>query len=479
MSADLKDPCALGVTDEALSALRDEALSPNEVRRLAEHLPGCPVCSERVARYEQVGTLLRGQRLAGPNANLWKDVRAAVVSGRAPSMARDGWWAMRRHRWSGVGAIAAALTVALLFGLVLHGFQAVGSGVTTTLAPTATAIQAATRAPTAPATSTALPLLPPVPGTPPSWQRYTLPAGFSLFYPVSTLAIAPSDGNTAYMCQGGAALARVIVTHDRGASWTERSGVALGSTCSLDVVDQLDPNIVLAGAAEQMFVTRDGGATWASTSPSLVGIFSLATQDSRSFALGRFGTTVNRLEVSDDGMRTWRPVDDAIAGEVQSFWQDATSGHLLAATPRSFWTSDDGGSHWSQLSGLDGRSANYVARATGDGNWQICSLTQCTTDSGRAWVPIPPLVVKGTVIGSDTSDRPLALASDGSLLASLPGLDLYRLPLAGARWQVLGAPPDQPLYFAIYAPAAGGSGVLWALPPGGKGAYDHIFTAPL
>ncbi|HST89331.1 MAG TPA: hypothetical protein VLJ14_13225, partial [Ktedonobacterales bacterium] len=350
------------------------------------------------------------------------------------------------------------------------------SGAATTPAPTVTAIPAATRAPTAPATATPLPLLPPVPGTPPSWQSYTLPAGFTLDEPVSTLAVAPSDGNTAYVCQGGASPsgARVIVTHDRGANWTARSDVAVGSACNLVVVDQIDPNIVLAGAAEQVFVTRDGGTTWTPTTPQLAGVVSLATQGLRTFALGTFGTSTSRLEVSDDGMRTWRPIDDAIAGEVQSFWLDAANGHLLTATPRSFWMSDDDGSHWGQLSGLGGRPADYVARAAGNGNWQICSLAQCTTDSGRTWAPIPPLMVNGTVVAPATGGRPLALTSDGSLLATVSVIDLYRLPGAGTRWQALGAPPDP-----TYSPFVGGSGVLWALPPGGKGAHNRIFTAPL
>lgn len=475
MSTELRDACALGVTDEALSALRDEALAPNEASRLAAHVPTCPVCSERVARYEQVGALLRAQRLAGPSADLWEDVRAAVVSDRAPSVARGSRWAMRRPMWSGVGAIAAALAVALLFGLVLRSFQGVGDGATT-LAPTATTIQATTRAPTAPATSTALPLLPPVPGMSPSWQGYTLPAGFTLDEPISALAVAPSDGNTAYVCQGGASPtgARVIVTHDRGASWTTRSDVAVGSACNLVVVDQIDPNIVLASSADQMFVTRDSGAAWAPATAQLAGIVSLATLGPRTFALGAFGTTSNRLEVSDDGMHTWRPVDDTIAGEVQSFWLDAANGHLLTATPRSFWMSDDDGSHWSQLSGLGGRPADYVARAARDGNWHICSLTQCTTDSGRTWAPIPPLVVNRTVVTPATGGRPLALTSDGSLLATVSVIDLYRLPVASTRWQALGAPPDP-----TYSPFASGSGVLWALPPGGKGAFNRIFTAPL
>jgi hypothetical protein len=159
---DLRASCPLGVADDALSVLRDGALSPAEAQRLSDHAATCPACAERLARFERVGQLLRGERLPGPGDRLWRGERAAIRAGHARSHRRRTLSITRG--WRGVGALAAVLIVALLFDLVLHSLP---SGATTrlTTAPTATAPPKLTSTAPAPM-STATATAPCRPGSP-------------------------------------------------------------------------------------------------------------------------------------------------------------------------------------------------------------------------------------------------------------------------------------------------------------------------
>src|SRR5579859_2308042 len=121
MRTDVNDTCPLGITDETLSALRDDALPADEAARVRRHAEDCSACMERIAAHARVGAALRAQRLPGPDAALWHDVRGAILSRGPAQRALRRWWALGQPNWSGAGPVAAALIVVLLFGLLLQG----------------------------------------------------------------------------------------------------------------------------------------------------------------------------------------------------------------------------------------------------------------------------------------------------------------------------------------------------------------------
>lgn len=497
MSAELQSRCAQSVSDETLSALRDDLLPPDEAERLRVHAAACVACRHRLDGFARVGAALRGQRLAGPSARLWDDVQAAITAGEHSQPRLASVWLpsakSSRPAWRGLGALAAALLIALLFSLVLRSALVGHGGNITHIQPTATG--PATWGPLE--TITPVPTVqvePPIAGTPPDWHEYTLPAGFQLFFPVAVLSVAPSDGDTAYMCQGGEP-ATMLVTHDRGADWARVSDVASGTTCSSLTVDHTNPNILVSGS----FLSVDGGASWQPlpTSSQIDTIAALAWSG-RGAAYAMIGTQdaageTLHIAMSEDGLNTWHTIDGGIAigagtgDELRRFWANPTNGHLLVATLSAFWQSNDGGQTWTRIT-LPGTDADgyVVQQPSGSGDWHICSPFDCTADGGRTWMSLPKFLPV-TADGGGGAEFALAIASDGSLLVygsgPTPGaFTIYKLPAGGSRWRDIGAipaPPSAPGYGVLYEPELGTNGVLWSLPPGGKGAFSTYYSAAL
>src|SRR5262249_48790477 len=192
------------------------------------------------------------QRLPGPRASLWSDVQAAIAAAERrrlrPLLPRRLPHRAARPVWTGLGAMAATLTVTVLFGLVLRGMLAGHTGTTIRVPRTATAEQTETQSATPTALATQSPYLSPVPGTPPSWHSDTLPQGIQLDQHVTALTVAPSNGNTAYIC-GDVPIdspfpEKVLVTYDRGTHWTNVSSVPAYAPCNL-IVDETNPDIVV------------------------------------------------------------------------------------------------------------------------------------------------------------------------------------------------------------------------------------------
>ncbi|MGZ3638094.1 MAG: hypothetical protein ACXVCX_09710, partial [Ktedonobacterales bacterium] len=318
-----------------------------------------------------------------------------------------------------------------------------------------------------------------------SWHTSTLPAGETLFFPVSIVTVAPSNGDVAYLCDGdGAQSTRFFVTHDHGAHWRRMTDIPAPEPCNPLLVDAGDPNTVLAG-----LLTTDGGATWQQRT-QLPGILALATWHSLRYAIVEVSDTTGThtmLAVSTDNMRSWHYTDPQViaphltSSEVNSFqlWVNPSSGAVLATIRGRMWQSTDSGQHWSPLPGQQFPGDWVVAQAPQAGQlWHICLgfvsydgnvPFTCTGDGGRTWRDQP-----APVAGAD----PLAIDTDGSLLAH-DSMSVFRLPAGSNQWRALGNLPSfcgSGIGYAVYAPST--SGAWWAFPAGGKGVCNQFATAP-
>ena len=338
----------------------------------------------------------------------------------------------------------------------------------------------------------------PVPGTPPAWQHANIPAGFGMAFHESALAVAPSDGRTAYSCTlpAHASAPQVIVTHDRGATWTRVADLPAGwPSCAGIEVDKLSPSTVVAYAeldGNPSAISTDGGASWRLVDGSdPISIVRLATRGTRTYAIlanqGPSAITFS-LGFSDDGLHTWHVID---TGQYRDVWVNPANGALLVERSDGLWSSADQGQHWTSISApIPGVSSYVVQPPSANVPWHVCGSFLansdgtavgfvCSTDSGATWSVDPGLPSSGT----SWSGRVAGFLQGGSLLvltwSSLPVM-LYMLPAGATRWQMLGAMP--PANGEFMCAPAGHNDVLWALPTESDGAgaaepADAVYSA--
>jgi hypothetical protein len=498
--------CEHGIPAHAISAWRDGDQPASEAERIAAHVAECSSSQTRAADYDALTQVLRAQCEPLADDRLWRAVRMHInqtgTGTPAPAASTP------RRLLSSLATLAAVLALLLGFALLLgHGLV---SRPTVFTPPRATATPKATATPT--------PII-----TTSSWNRATLPPGFTLSGP--SLAIAPSDGDIAYACvtaedasqnpRLGLSANQIWATHDRGAHWqrmTDPPGPPI-SQCFLQV-DALDPAIVVAsgrsiplystppagtpptlmanGGGEFADITFDGGATWQQPTGDAApnGGEELATSGGTTYGIRCCFTSPSselRLAVSHDGMRSWTPVDAAIVTAdqgVQAFSYRPDTGELLAQIYNlntlvgSLWESSDGGAHWSELPiPAINYYDFYVTQQPVRGQpWRLCVETfknvpgaggypgpptgiVCSDDGGYHWVSRLLPVAPGTGFTL------LGISNGGDLLAESAGsgIDrLYRLPVGSDQWQLFDTPPGTNVS-TTFVPSPG-AGVLWAVP---------------
>jgi photosystem II stability/assembly factor-like uncharacterized protein len=509
--------CEHGIPAHALSAWRDGDQPASEAERITAHLAECAASRMRLADYDALVQVLRAQPVPPADERLWQAVYTHINQTRAGAPART----TTRRLIGSLATIAAVLALLLGFAVLLNFRPAPHRTISTTEQATATA--------------TSTPII-----TTSGWSQTSIPAGFTLSGP--SLAIAPSDGNIAYACvtaedagqrlRPGYRANQIWITHDRGAHWrrmTDPPGPPINQ-CFL-YVDALNPEIVVAygrsiplystvpvgtpptlmanGGGEFSAVTFDGGVTWQQpasfASSGIVGYF--ATSGGTTFAVRCCSSNPSsslRLMVSRDGMRTWTPVDAAIADtgqQVNTFFYRSDTGELLAQTYNDntldgfLWESSDGGAHWSELPSLATSYFDiYVTQRPVRGQpWRLCAETYnvvhtpvanvgpptgivCSDDGGRHWAsrPLP--------LASGSGFTLLGISNSGDLVAESGGSGadrLYRLPAGSDQWQIFDTPPGSGVS-TIFVPSPR-AGVLWAgtIPPSFYTPFDpsgRIYT---
>jgi hypothetical protein len=216
--------------------------------------------------------------------------------------------------------------------------------------------------------------------------------------------------------------------------------------------------------------------------------------------------TGEHLDVSTDGMRSWRAVDQAMVDAhavPHAFWLNPEDGSLLAYSStesvngsfdgpmRLLWVSADGGHMWRRLSTPD-NSMRYLAVQWPKGGmpWHVCASDQviyaapaqqynhlaCTQDGGGTWTDRPTLDIalscstclKGHPYSPVSTLTLVGIAPDGAVLANANDFfdadgtahtGLFRLAPGATQWESLGAiPGTDPNNTNIYLLP---SGLLW------------------
>ena len=121
---------------------------------------------------------------------------------------------------------------------------------------------------------------------------------------IRALALDPSNPSNLWAGALGNGVVGPGLFHsmDAGLSW---SPAGVGSPLTVDIVtiDPADSSRILAGNAEGVFQSNDGGATWSSSRPGRYGLYSLAIDPESTERV--FAGTGEGLMWSHDGGRSW------------------------------------------------------------------------------------------------------------------------------------------------------------------------------
>jgi hypothetical protein len=493
--------CAEAIGDETLAFWRDGFLrDAGMARRLNAHTPNCASCQRRLAALESFGMAVRRQRVPNPDPLLWRRLEARMAGGSSRASLLFGMNARTFTAGAMVSAIGAVAAVVLIAVSFLTLFS--------TIRPPGAPSDIFTRQ----ASATAKPSL--------DWRAGSLPADFVTQPQRPSLVVAPSDGRIAYTClltpvTGGTRPA-VWRTDDRAATWTRVGALPITRSdllsCAL-LLDEGEPAIAVAsvsygaffaGAPDHIahFATYDRGATWAPVADAQVTYYQkLVTWQKIKFALRDIAPRDRpddiRLATSVDNMVSWQRIDKPLLARglvVSDFWLDDVTGALVAMVrpansgnfPLQFWRSTDQGATWTMLADQQadlGVASGDFARPTG--KWSLCAITpvdiaapltvRCTADGGQTWSRLhrtTPMVSPG-----DLSDELRALMwqvvfkrDDGKFIVAVMdperAMTLLALDPVNGTWTALGQTATALLR---YAPnAAGGEGILWAIPSGGS-----------
>lgn len=499
--------CSLGVTERNLSDFRSNGLNAQEMARLRAHVRVCHACQARLGEFDAMARMLRAQPEPNNHAQLWQSVRATIASTTTVSSSQRQTKSSRRvlspQFLARIGAIAAvvALCVGFVALLVSHGG----------------------RSPIA--TQTATPVT--VHSGDLTWKQVLLPHGMPDGEQTegattgSRIMIAPSDGKTAYACEGDRSKVSALTvwaTHNAGASWsviTPHNLPSGANGCRL-IVDESNANTIIASfyqirQADQMpnpsqwvtYATFDGGATWSEPDGLQHGNVSYfqATAGDKIYSLRGIaaanGTVTIALYVSYDRMQSWKRIDQTLPlpdtradGKAVTIHADSLTGELMVYTyDGALWVTNDAGAHWTHVRYPKNvwttdphRPGIWVGPPTTSAHLTVCgvftptqsvNVTQlaCTTDNGATWKDRPS-VLPGTVdVSPGTTAGSLGfieVGADGGLYATGQGEDnviyIFYLAPGGASWQRVGGIPDSKDGGEYVFGRSGAGVVIWTPP---------------
>jgi photosystem II stability/assembly factor-like uncharacterized protein len=270
---------------------------------------------------------------------------------------------------------------------------------------------------------------------------------------IGTLVLAPSDPQTLYETGNG----------DIAATWRSRNGGVtwdgpVNFVADALAVDPADPFTVYGGALNGIYVSHDGGVTWALAS---AGLETLTLDNTTFYGVHAFATAPGRggfmlaatgrgLFETDDAGATWHPLkmQGVFKNPIESFRTDPfDASHWVLRSLGSWMTSRDGGFTYAPLPAAFPRirinavefdpfvrGRLWAAVVAGGGTDFFQSQLYVSNDGGATWTRIP-----GTI-----PDGPLLLApAPGTLL--MAGAGIFRSTDGGHTWaqvqsSVIGSP---------------------------------------
>jgi hypothetical protein len=468
-----KRTCALHLDSQTLSDWRARELPPDDLARIARHIPTCAACQHTLGAYEQIRQVIRTQAVPTTGVPLWHATQQTIHHhNRGPMRTQQKLFIA-----GGLGMLAVlVLAFAIIFATALPNRG-------TTTPPTTSITTSTTKATATTHPPTATPVPQPLHVTPA--QGWVAPASLSFGQAV---AFSASDPLTGYICgsplSGGnkSLPMEFSVTHDGGRTWSTPAQITPnGEDCKLNI-DPANPNDVLIFVGgckvpcdfgpDTPWRSFDGGATWQQLAiptgdeASHVGVGGIAWQGttlfvtvgvSGNYAVGAPGGIPyppHLIAVSVSGQPLVWTNDSALAttahkqGEVGGIFPIAGGvalylGELTFCNGTSgaicpIYTTTDGGATWQTFTPRGSVPAQiYGANSTGSilVGASIGGAFAKSSDGGHTWSALPTDVTDttGLLAVAITSDStiyvgPVEAASRVFAIAWLvPGTTYWRL----------------------------------------------------
>lgn len=253
------------------------------------------------------------------------------------------------------------------------------------------------------------------------------------------LAISPTDPSTVYAATGQGS----FKTTDGGRHW-HPTGLRAREVGRL-AVDPAHARTVYAGTAHGLLKSTDGGRSWQRVGASLpaeyVGEFAIDPTDSRTI-YAVVGEAADRLFVSRDGGRHWRPRTIRARTYIPSIAFDPHEpGAVFAGTQTGIYKSTTYGASWREIN-TDFMTGERRAQAplafSPAKRGIIYAQTYCegvfkSTDGGRAWEAASSGLAPGCgppyslTIDPHNPDTIYALVPDHGIYESVDGARHWRL----------------------------------------------------
>lgn len=483
MTSPTTDRCTLNLTDETLSAWRDSLLGQHDMRRIAEHVPTCSACQQRISGFERIGHVLLGQRVPDMQARVWRGLHDAIEAD--VRRGRRRWTAPKAGK--GLATLAAVLLIAL-FAALLYGrvgrTPLPGTG-TPTASLVATNTLTLTATTTATATTTSLG----------KWRR--VDAVGSEGFP--TIAFAPSQPDRGYAINGGGggrstSTVSIVVTSDAGKTWQVAGSPGISGMNLLISVDPTDPqDVVVVNNQTQNGIaiarSRDGGATW--TKPD---VGTLAFD-----ALGWAGSSLYvATQVTENPISSQVNLYVSVKGQsfVRLDHNGFVSGIELGEGPRLItglgstvflqWgqiqppagettlVSHDNGQTWTSITFHDGSQVVHLLSTTptvtGDALVMVGIYDSANNqvvvsrDEGATWQKLPAASssVPGYLYLGVAPDGAVFAVSTTHFVQSNPDSNLYMARAGDDQWRIAGVLPANALPVTIAWDANGHPTDFWA-----------------
>ncbi|MGH9456633.1 MAG: WD40/YVTN/BNR-like repeat-containing protein [Thermoanaerobaculia bacterium] len=210
----------------------------------------------------------------------------------------------------------------------------------------------------------------------------------------------------------------VAVSEDRAQTWERRDGGIARHTIRALAVSASDPDVVVAGGLDGVWLSRDAGMTWTRISDQVnVGSVAIDPQSPDTIYVG----TWRQAWRSDDGGATWKHIAKGMVLDTDVF-----SISIDPENPQDVWistcgwvySSSDRGDSWTRhKEGFENRRIHVIERGPVDDATLYAGSVAglyCSRNAGQSWSLVSPdsLVINGIAVHPERPQR-IVLGTEG------------------------------------------------------------------